>query len=67
MKTSEMRGQSAGDLNEHIVELRREQFSLRMQKAQGGEAKTHDFKRVRREIARAQTVLAEQSKQGGSK
>ena len=67
MKTNEMRGKSAGDLNEHILEMRREQFSLRMQKAQGGEAKTHEFKRVRREIARAQTVLAEQSKQGGSK
>ena len=65
MKTNEMRGKSAQDLNEHILELRREQFSLRMQKAQGGEAKTHEFKRVRREIARAQTVLAEQ--QGVSK
>ncbi len=67
MKISEMRGQSAGDLKEHILELRREQFSLAMQKAQGGEAKTHEFKRVRREIARAQTVLGEKSKQGGSK
>ncbi|MGH8213823.1 MAG: 50S ribosomal protein L29 [Rhodanobacteraceae bacterium] len=67
MDMKEMRGKSAKDLGEHVVELRREQFSLRMQKAQGAEAKTHDFKRVRREIARAQTVLAEQSKQGGSK
>ncbi|MBS0431243.1 MAG: 50S ribosomal protein L29 [Proteobacteria bacterium] len=67
MKTNEMRGKSAAELGEHIVDLRREQFSLRMQKAQGGEARTHDFKRVRREIARARTVLNEQSKQGGSK
>ena len=67
MKTNEMRGQSAQELNDHILELRREQFSLRMQRAQDGSAKTHEFKRVRREIARARTVLAEQSKQGGSK
>ncbi len=62
-----MRGKSAKDLGEHIVELRREQFSLRMQKAQYGAAKTHEFKRVRREIARAKTLLTEQNKQGAAK
>lgn len=62
-----MRGKSAKQLGEHIVELRREQFSLRMQKAQDGAAKTHDFKRVRREIARAKTLLTEQNKQGAAK
>ena len=35
MDTNEMREKSAQELNDHIVELRREQFSLRMQKAQG--------------------------------
>lgn len=62
-----MRGKSGKDLGEHIVELRREQFSLRMQKAQDGAAKTHQFKRVRREIARAKTLLTEQNKQGTAK
>ena len=59
MDIKEMRGKSANELGEHIVELRREQFSLRMQKVQGGNAKTHEFKRVRREIARAKTALGE--------
>ena len=59
MDVKEMRGKSAKDLGEHVVDLRREQFSLRMQKAQGNTAQTHQFKRVRREIARAKTVLTE--------
>lgn len=67
MDSKQMRGKSAKDLGEHIVELRREQFSLRMQKAQDGAAKTHEFKRVRREIARAKTLLTEQNKQGAAK
>ena len=60
MDIKEMRGKSAKDLGEHVAELRREQFSLRMQKAQGNNAQTHQFKRVRREIARAKTALTEQ-------
>jgi large subunit ribosomal protein L29 len=60
MDIKEMREKSAKDLGEHVAELRREQFSLRMQKAQGNNAQTHQFKRVRREIARAKTVLTEQ-------
>ena len=67
MDINDMRGKSAKDLGEHVTELRREQFSLRMQKAQGNNAQTHQFKRVRREIARAKTVLGEQNKQGAAK
>ena len=59
MKMSEIRGKSDKELGEHIVDLRREQFSLRMQKAQGSNTQTHQFKRTRREIARAKTALNE--------
>ena len=59
MDIKEMRGTSANELGEHIVELRREQFSLRLQKVQGGNAKTHEIKRVRRETAIAKTALGE--------
>jgi large subunit ribosomal protein L29 len=64
MKTNEMRGKSEQELRDHVGELRREQFSLRMQKAQGQNAQTHQFARVRREIARAATVLGEKRKHG---
>ena len=60
-----MREKSAQELIDHIAELRREQFSLRMQKAQGQAAQTHQFARVRREVARAATVLGEKQKTHG--
>jgi large subunit ribosomal protein L29 len=66
MEIDEMRNKSAQDLTDHIAELRREQFSLRMQKAQGQNAQTHQFARVRREIARAATVLAEKRTSGAA-
>ncbi|HLI18045.1 MAG TPA: 50S ribosomal protein L29 [Rhodanobacteraceae bacterium] len=66
MDTNEMRGKSAQELIDHIAELRREQFSLRMQKAQGQTAQTHQFAKVRREIARAATVLGEKQSQGAA-
>lgn len=66
MDTNEMREKSVQELNDHIVELRREQFSLRMQKAQGQSAQTHQFAKVRREIARAATILAQKQANGAA-
>ena len=61
MDINELRGKSPQELAEHVADLRREQFSLRMQKAQGQNAQTHQHGRVRREIARAKTVLREKN------
>ena len=60
MDLKQMRQKSAAELQAHLVELRKEQFSLRMQKATGQLAKTHDARRVRREIARVNTLLGAQ-------
>ena len=57
MELKELRKQSAQDLNEHLVELRREQFNLRMQKGSGQLTQTHQFGRVRREIAQVKHLL----------
>jgi large subunit ribosomal protein L29 len=57
MELKELRKQSAQDLNEQLLELRREQFNLRMQKGAGNQAQTQHFKRVRREIAQIKTLL----------
>jgi large subunit ribosomal protein L29 len=57
MELKELRKQSAQDLNEQLLDLRREQFNLRMQKGAGNQAQTHHFKRVRREIAQIKTLL----------
>lgn len=57
MELKELREKSEKELNEHLGELRREQFNLRMQKGSGQLTQTHQFGRVRREIAQVKTVL----------
>ena len=61
MELKELRKQSVADLNEQIVELRREQFNLRMQRGAGNQTHTHHFKRVRREIAQIKTLITQQA------
>ena len=61
MNAKELRGKASKDLNEELLKLRREQFSLRMQRATGQAIKPHDFGRVRKDIARLKTVLAEKA------
>jgi large subunit ribosomal protein L29 len=61
MNAKELRGKAAKELNEELLKLRREQFSLRMQRATGQTVKPNDFGRVRKDIARLKTVLAEQA------
>ena len=57
MELKQMRQKSAEELQAHLAELHKEQFSLRMQKATGQLAKTHEARRVRRELARVNTLL----------
>ena len=54
---NELREKSSDDLKAHLLDLRKEQFSLRMQRATGQLTKTHETLRVRREIARVKTLL----------
>ena len=60
MELKELRKQSAQDLGEQLLELRREQFNLRMQKGAGQQTQTHHFKRVRRDIAQIKTLLGQE-------
>jgi large subunit ribosomal protein L29 len=57
MELKQLRQKSAADLKAHLVDLQKEQFALRMQKATGQLAKTHDVRRVRREIAQVNMLL----------
>jgi large subunit ribosomal protein L29 len=57
MELQEMRQKSAEELKAHLLDLQKEQFALRMQKATNQLAKTHDISRVRRDIARVKTLL----------
>ena len=57
----EYREMSVEDLNKELINLRREQFSLRMQMGSGNTPKIHRFSIVRHDIARIITVLTEMS------
>ena len=64
MELKDLRQKNAAELKAHLVDLQKEQFALRMQKATGQlpPAKTHDARRVRREIARVNMLLGDVAK-----
>ena len=59
MDAQELRNKSVEELNDELVELRREQFNLRMQQATGELPNHTEHGRVRKDIARVKTVLNE--------
>jgi large subunit ribosomal protein L29 len=60
MSAKELRQKASADLQKELLDLRREQFNLRMAGATGQAAKPDQFTKVRRNIARVKTVMAEQ-------
>ncbi len=60
MKANELRNKNEQQLLEELVELRQEQFNLRMQQATGQMARPDQYRKVRKNIARVKTVLREQ-------
>jgi large subunit ribosomal protein L29 len=65
-KNDELRSKSAEELQKELIELRRAQFSLRMQVATQSLTKNSEIERVRREIARVHTFMNQKAK-GGAK
>ena len=59
MKAVDLRGKSQEELTKELLNLRREQFNLRMQRATGQLARPHEYGRVKKDIARVKTVLGE--------
>ncbi|WP_395672687.1 50S ribosomal protein L29 [Phenylobacterium sp.] len=57
MKIDDIRGLTPDQLAEQLVNLKKEQFNLRFQKATGQVEKTHRVGEVRKDIARIRTVL----------
>ena len=62
MNTSEMRAKNPEDLNKELLELRKAQFSLRMQVATQQLTKTTELGRVKREIAQIKTILTQKAR-----
>ena len=63
MKAIELRAKSVDELNNELIELRRAQFSMRMQLATQQLTKVDQVGKVRRDIACVRTVLAEKARQ----
>ncbi len=59
MKASELRDLSGDELQDELIKLRKEQFSLRMQRASGQLGQSHLMGEARRDIARIKTVMQE--------
>ncbi len=59
MNATELREKTQQELQTELLRLRKEQFSLRMQKASGQLGQVHLLNEARRNIARVKTVMQE--------
>jgi large subunit ribosomal protein L29 len=59
-RADDFRAKTADELGAQLVDLKKEQFNLRFQRANGQAENTGRVRVLRRDIARIQTVLTEQ-------
>ena len=64
-QADEFRAKTTDELIDQVAKLKKEQFNLRFQKANGQLEKTARIRAVRRDIARIETILAEQRRKAG--
>ncbi len=61
-KAAEFRAKTTDQLQDQLLQLKKEQFNLRFQKATGQLESTARVREVRRDIARILTTLGERSR-----
>ncbi len=62
MKAEEVRAKTPDELSDALIELKKEAFNLRFQRATGQLENTARMRKVRRDIARIKTVLRVQAR-----
>ena len=62
VKTKDLRAVTNDQLEEKLVANKKEQFNLRIQQSTGQLQNTSNMKKVRREVAKINTLLAERKK-----
>ena len=67
MKNEEIKGKTNDELKTQVLQLRKEAFNLRFQKASGQLTNTARIRTVRRDIARIQTVVTARDKAAPAK
>jgi large subunit ribosomal protein L29 len=60
-KVNELRNMNIDDLQNELLSLRKEQFNLRMKKANGTLDKTHLIRLMRKLVAKIKTILTERA------
>ena len=66
MKAKDLRSSGVEELEKQLLELRKEQFNLRMQQGIGELSRPSQLRAVRRDIARIKTLMTE-AKAGNGK
>jgi large subunit ribosomal protein L29 len=61
-KAADVRAKTADELSAMLLDLRKEQFNLRFQRATGQQEALARVRQVRREIAQVKTIQAEKSR-----
>ncbi len=59
---SDLRSKTGDQLSDRLLELKKEQFNLRFQRASGQLENTAQVRKVRREIATIRTLLGERTR-----
>ncbi len=59
---SDIRTKTPDELSTMLLDLRKEQFNLRFQRATGQQENTSRVRAVRRDIARVKTIIAERTR-----
>ena len=67
VKTKDLRAMTNDQLEEKLVANTKEQFNLRIQQSTGQLQNTSNMKKVRREVAKINTLLAERKKNSQEK
>jgi large subunit ribosomal protein L29 len=62
VSAADLKTKTADQLSEQLVELKKEQFNLRFQRASGQLENTARVRQVRREIATIKTILGDRNR-----
>ena len=65
MKTADIKTMTTDQIDDEVLKLKKEQFNLRFQRANGQLENTGRVRQVRKDIARIETVLSEQRRKAG--
>ncbi len=63
MKVSELREKNVNELRQLLIDQKKEQFMLRMEKGMGEAPKANRVKDLRRNVARLYTIINEKERQ----